>query len=182
MEKRSWRMRSRKAPCWGRNRQRRPLPRRRPKVRTRRDIQHALSHSSSNVDVQLASGSGVGASAPILSFSGDAEDEGEDKPVDLFGQAAAAQDDDDDEDDEEHEGGEEDGEPEDDFNAAWEVLDLARAIYDKQKDEGGDEEVKLKLADTYIALGDVSLETGQFISICLYSFADAVCWHVSCPI
>lgn len=100
-------------------------------------------------------------SAPILSFSGDAEDEGEDKSVDLFGQAAAAQDDDDDDDDEEGEGGEEDGEPEDDFNAAWEVLDLARAIYDKQKDEGGDEEVKLKLADTYIALGDVSLETGQ---------------------
>jgi HAT1-interacting factor 1 len=54
----------------------------------------------------------------------------------------------------------EEAEPEDDFNAAWEVLDLARAIYDKQKDEDDDEEVKLKLADTYIALGDVSLETG----------------------
>lgn len=50
------------------------------------------------------------------------------------------------------------GEPEDDFNAAWEVLDLARAIYEKQKDE--DEEIMLKLADTYIALGDISLETG----------------------
>ena len=33
-----------------------------------------------------------------MSFSGDAEEDGEDKPVDLFGQAAAAQDDDDDED------------------------------------------------------------------------------------
>jgi HAT1-interacting factor 1 len=54
-------------------------------------------------------------------------------------------------------------EPEDDFNAAWEVLDLARAIYDKQKDE--DDEVKLKLADTYITLGDVSLETGVFASL-----------------
>jgi HAT1-interacting factor 1 len=49
-------------------------------------------------------------------------------------------------------------EPEDDFNAAWEVLDLARAIYEKGKDE--DNEVKLKLADTYITLGDISLETG----------------------
>ena len=56
-------------------------------------------------------------------------------------------------------GDEEEPEPEDDFNAAWEVLDLARAIYARQDD--GDEEVKLKLADTYITLGDVSLETGQ---------------------
>jgi hypothetical protein len=58
-------------------------------------------------------------------------------------------------------GGDEEGdeaEPEDDFNAAWEVLDLARAIYDKGKDE--DDEIKLKLADTYITLGDISLETG----------------------
>ncbi|KAG6833229.1 hypothetical protein H0H87_009850 [Tephrocybe sp. NHM501043] len=61
---------------------------------------------------------------------------------------------------EEEEDGE-DAEPEDDFNAAWEVLDLARAIYDKQKDSE-DNEVKLKLADTYIALGDVSLETEKF--------------------
>lgn len=87
-------------------------------------------------------------------------DDGEDHAVDLFGQAAAA------EDEAEAEGAEgseeEDGEPEDDFNAAWEVLDLARAIYDKQMNENNDEEVRLKLADTYIALGDVSLETGLF--------------------
>ncbi|GLB41869.1 putative SHNi-TPR [Lyophyllum shimeji] len=101
--------------------------------------------------------------APILSFSGDAEDtvEGEEDPaVDLFAQAAAeaeAAGEGDDED-----GDAEDAEPEDDFNAAWEVLDLARAIYDKQAKEGGDEEVSLKLADTYIALGDVSLETEKF--------------------
>jgi HAT1-interacting factor 1 len=54
-------------------------------------------------------------------------------------------------------------EPEDDFNAAWEVLDLARAIYDKGKE---DNEVKLKLADTYITLGDISLETGTFYVAC----------------
>jgi HAT1-interacting factor 1 len=108
-----------------------------------------------------ASGSGGGTNATILSFSGDAEDMdgGEDHAVDLFGQAATVEEAEADEGDEE-----DDGEPEDDFNAAWEVLDLARAIYDKHKDENDDEEVRLKLADTYIALGDVSLETG------LYSF------------
>ncbi|KAF5362162.1 hypothetical protein D9756_002240 [Leucocoprinus leucothites] len=96
------------------------------------------------------------ANGPILSFSGDAE---EDPAVDLFASAekavveeekAAA------------EAGEEEEEPEDDFNAAWEVLDLARAIYDRQVKQDGDDEVKLKLADTYIALGDVSLETEKF--------------------
>lgn len=107
-----------------------------------------------------ASGSGSGTNAPILSFSGDAEDmvDGEDHAVDLFEQAAAVEEVAEAEESEE----EEDGEPEDDFNAAWEVLDLARAIYDKQKNENNDEEVRLKLADTYIALGDVSLETGLF--------------------
>jgi HAT1-interacting factor 1 len=59
---------------------------------------------------------------------------------------------------EEEEQGDEES-PEDDFNAAWEVLDLARVIYEKRQDE--DDEIKLKLADTYLALGDVSLETGK---------------------
>jgi HAT1-interacting factor 1 len=91
-------------------------------------------------------------------------DDGEDHTVDLFGQAAAVEEAAAEavEGEESEEEGEDDGEPEDDFNAAWEVLDLARAIYDKQKDENNDEEVRLKLADTYIALGDVSLETGMF--------------------
>jgi HAT1-interacting factor 1 len=111
-----------------------------------------------------ASGSGANGSGPILSFSGDAEDlddvierEGEGL-VDLLGkatQAGAEEVAEGDEDDD----GEEVG-LEDDFNAAWEVLDLARAIYEKQKEKDGDEEVMLKLADTYITLGDVSLETG----------------------
>ncbi|KAG8689667.1 hypothetical protein FRC11_001335 [Ceratobasidium sp. 423] len=51
-----------------------------------------------------------------------------------------------------------DDEPEDDFNAAWDVLDLARAYYDKQ--EGDD--MKLKLSEAYMSLGDVSLETEKF--------------------
>ena len=62
---------------------------------------------------------------------------------------------------EEEEEAQDDGEePEDDFNAAWEVLDLARLNYEKRKDES--DAIKLKLAETYIALGDVSLETGAF--------------------
>ncbi|KIM90564.1 hypothetical protein PILCRDRAFT_1835 [Piloderma croceum F 1598] len=112
-----------------------------------------------------ASGSNTGGSGPILSFSGDAEDAddigagGEDVTVDLFADAVnrIAR-----EEAEEADGDEEgdEAEPEDDFNAAWEVLDLARAIYDKGKDEN--DEVKLKLADTYITLGDISLETEKF--------------------
>lgn len=112
---------------------------------------------------------GTSGNGPILSFSGDAEDGGDgdddddDPAVDLFEHAAqtiakAEAGEGDEEDEEEGEG----AEPEDDFNAAWEVLDLARAIYDKQMAEDGDVDVKLKLADTYIALGDVSLETGEF--------------------
>ncbi|KNZ74575.1 NASP-related protein sim3 [Termitomyces sp. J132] len=97
---------------------------------------------------------------PILSFSGDAE-EVDDPVVDLFAQAektiAEAEKI---ENDEDEDG--EDAEPEDDFNASWEVLDLARAIYDKVKDQEDDDEIRLKLADTYIALGDVSLETEKF--------------------
>ena len=81
-----------------------------------------------------ASGSDAGAAGPILSFSGDMEDDGEDQPIDLFVQASAERDGEDDS------GGEgereaDDGEPEYDFNAAWEVLDLARAIYEKQKED-----------------------------------------------
>ncbi|KAG2056740.1 hypothetical protein BDR06DRAFT_952372 [Suillus hirtellus] len=95
------------------------------------------------------SSTGANGKGPILSFSGDA-DEG----IDLFGQAAIA------EEEGEEDAEAEDGEPEDDFNAAWEVLELARAIYEKGKDE--DDEVKMKLAETYIALGDVSLETEKF--------------------
>lgn len=86
----------------------------------------------------------------------------DDQPVDLFAEAsravaeaeAAAEEEDGDEEDE-------DGEPEDDFNAAWEVLDIARTMYEKRVEDGGDEAVQLKLAETYVALGDISLETGE---------------------
>ena len=77
----------------------------------------------------------------ILLFSGDAEDEEEDPAVNLFAEASIPDADADaDEDADEGKGEGEDGdeaEPEDDFNAAWEVLDLARVIYEKRMD--GDE-------------------------------------------
>jgi HAT1-interacting factor 1 len=56
-------------------------------------------------------------------------------------------------------------EPEDDYNAAWEVLDVARTIYAKAVEGKSGEDAredKLNLAETYLALGDVSLETGAF--------------------
>ena len=98
----------------------------------------------------------------ILSFSGDAEDqeeEEEDPAVDLFAEASKPDAEGGEEEEADGEGGDE-AEPEDDFNAAWEVLDLARAIYEKQMDTN--DGMKLKTADTFIALGDISLETGAF--------------------
>ncbi|KAL1679705.1 hypothetical protein EV122DRAFT_276874 [Schizophyllum commune] len=107
----------------------------------------------------------TGKGGPFLSFSGDGEDE--DGAVDLFAQAAkevaaadAAQAQGAEEEDDEDE-----GEPEDDFNAAWEVLEVARSIYDKHAgaaSEGASDALKHKLAETYISLGDVSLETEKF--------------------
>ena len=48
-------------------------------------------------------------------------------------------------------------EPEDDFDAAWEVLDLVRALYEKRMD--GNDVMRLRAADTFIRLVDISLET-----------------------
>jgi HAT1-interacting factor 1 len=118
---------------------------------------------------RLADGAAAGA---FFSFSGDAEEEdddeedhgdmpppSEDVPVDLFAEAnKAVEAEEAAERAEEEEQEDANDEPEDDFNAAWEILDLARSLFDKRKDE--DDEVKLKLADTYVSLGDVSLETG----------------------
>lgn len=55
--------------------------------------------------------------------------------------------------------------PEDDFNAAWEVLDVARTIYGKVVQDKKDkkevyEEDDMRLAECYLFLGDVSCETG----------------------
>ena len=65
--------------------------------------------------------------------------------------------------------GEADEEPEDDFNEAWMVLDLARTMFESELKEGGaDDEEKRKiiksLGDCLMLLGDVSLETGECFS------------------
>ena len=103
----------------------------------------------------------------ILSFSGDAEEEEDgdhDPAVDLFAEASKAGGVEGEEEEEAGEGaGADEAEPEDDFNAAWEVLDLARAIYEKQMD--GNDEMRLKVADTFIMLGDISLETGACVRL-----------------
>jgi hypothetical protein len=103
----------------------------------------------------------------ILSFSGDAEEGDDDPAVDLFAVADETGDADAEGDDDDGDGADE-AEPEDDFNAAWEVLDLARAIYEKGM--GGDDRVQLKAADTLIALGDVSLETGAYFFILCFKY------------
>jgi len=99
----------------------------------------------------------------FLSFSADGDENDEllpggkeDVVLGLFAEARNEM-------DEKEEGDEDEGddaEPEDDFDVAWEALDLARALYEKQQDESA--LVKLKLSDTFIALGDVSLETEKF--------------------
>lgn len=85
-------------------------------------------------------------------------------------ESAAAEEDGDEEDGEgdgEGAAGGEDGdgdEPEDDFNEAWMVLDLARTLYEKQLvDEPAEKEqvIKKNLGDCRMLLGDVSLETGE---------------------
>ncbi|KAL1931867.1 hypothetical protein VTP01DRAFT_8923 [Rhizomucor pusillus] len=47
---------------------------------------------------------------------------------------------------------------EDDFETAWDVLDVARVIFEK----GEDKESKLKLADVHLCLADLSAETEKF--------------------
>lgn len=145
-ERRCWRTRLRKRRCSARNRRRRPWAERKVSATILSNGSRPVAHAP--YPEPEAGGSGA-----FLSFSGDAE---EDEPVDLFGQAS--KEDEEESDDEDGEGDDE-GEPEDDFNAAWEVLDLARALYEKQQEES--DEIKLKLAETYITLGDVSLETGM---------------------
>lgn len=62
---------------------------------------------------------------------------------------------------------------EDDYNAAWEVLDVARTIYQKIVDglkEGEGNKERMLLSDCYLALGNVSCETGTSFFYFLFSF------------
>ena len=63
----------------------------------------------------------------------------------------------DEEEDDEEEEEEEGGNADEDFETAWDILDVARVIFEK----GTDKETKLNLADVHLCLGDVSLETGM---------------------
>lgn len=156
MGKHSWRMRYLKLPCWERNlslvhRAKRRNVGRRP-------------FCPMTIFDTCSPAVGPG-NKPILEFGDGEEGEDEDGTVDLLGQADKEPEESDDEDEASE------GEVEDDFNAAWEVLELARSIYEKGGE--GDDRVKLKLADTYIALGDVSLETGTTPVLPRYCIIDA---------
>lgn len=61
---------------------------------------------------------------------------------------------DEEEDEEDNENGDQ---ADDDFETAWDILDVARLIFEK----GEDKETQLKLADVHLCLADVSLETGN---------------------
>jgi HAT1-interacting factor 1 len=77
------------------------------------------------------------------------------------GEAVIAPDAAEEEDDGEEADAEDDEDPEDEFNEAWEVLDLARTIWEKEREEGKD--VGRELGECYSLLGDVSLETGELV-------------------
>lgn len=87
---------------------------------------------------------GSNANAANFSFEGDAaedDDEFEDVPAQQDADATS----------------------EDDFQTAWEILDLARLSYRKQIDSKQDtakEEMTKRLAETYDILGEIALENG----------------------
>lgn len=94
-------------------------------------------------------------------FEGDGDDEGDEEEQGEEGEGEGEQDGGEEEGKEQGEGEEE---PEDDFNAAWEVLDVARTIYAREVEQlpaGEGKETRLLLSECYLALGDVSCETGE---------------------
>ncbi|CAO3620639.1 unnamed protein product [Mucor fragilis] len=73
-----------------------------------------------------------------------------------FKQSEEEEDEDDEEDDDDE--GEAGNTADEDFETAWDILDVARLIFEK----GEDNKSKLNLADVHLCLGDVSLETEKF--------------------
>ncbi|KAI8147689.1 hypothetical protein BJV82DRAFT_596545 [Fennellomyces sp. T-0311] len=67
---------------------------------------------------------------------------------------------DDEEPEEEEDDGQEEEQQDDDFETAWDILDIARVIYEKSEDK----KTRLKLSDVHLCLGDVSVETEKFDS------------------
>ncbi|CAO3624807.1 unnamed protein product [Cunninghamella blakesleeana] len=76
---------------------------------------------------------------------------------------------DEDEDEDEDEDDDNNEAQDDDFETAWDVLDVARVIFEKSDDDAS----KLKLADVLLLLGDISLETEKF-SAALPDFKKAI--------
>ena len=72
----------------------------------------------------------------------------------------------DDENEKGEEEGEEDGEEEIDdvptLQLAWEVLELARIIYDKEADKNGP-----RLAEIHLHLGEINMESGKCTCVCV---------------
>jgi HAT1-interacting factor 1 len=101
--------------------------------------------------------SSIFARSPIFTFYAPAESR---NPLFQLGDIpdfttqAEEQVDDGDDDEEEEEGAEVPAD--DDFETAWDILDVARVIFEKSQDK----DTKLKLADVHLCLGDISLETG----------------------
>lgn len=54
---------------------------------------------------------------------------------------------------------------EDDLEFAWQWMELAKQIYEKQVD-GGDESKREKLSECFLTLGDIQLENEQFDEAC----------------
>jgi HAT1-interacting factor 1 len=93
-------------------------------------------------------------SAKIVSFSGDAEEDGED--------------------DEEDGAPNEEEDKEDDFQIAWEVLETAKMLYESQLEgkkgksvvgKGSEQDIAIerKMADVCDLLGEVSIENGKIL-------------------
>ncbi|CDO92969.1 unnamed protein product [Kluyveromyces dobzhanskii CBS 2104] len=85
---------------------------------------------------------------------GDDENDEDDEDEEEEGER---QDDNDDDEDEEHE------HDKDDFENAWDILELSRSCYEAKLEEHPDnKELKLKLSECYDLLGEVSLESENF--------------------
>ncbi|KLT40065.1 hypothetical protein CC85DRAFT_278350 [Cutaneotrichosporon oleaginosum] len=90
-------------------------------------------------------------------FEGDGDEDGEEEEGEGEGEEQDGAD---------GEGGDEEEDlPEDDFNAAWEVLDVARTIYEREIARKGADNARddrMSLAECYLFLGDISCETEKF--------------------
>ena len=101
--------------------------------------------------MEATSGEVTAESKPFFVFTGDeGYDESDDEDADEDGEGAGADDDDD-----------------DDFSNAFEVLDLARVLLQKQLEEKKDDQtaarpIEERLADTYDLQAEISLEGEQF--------------------